>query len=200
MVASLATGCRARQFETDADALRSHILDLEDQVQRLERRERELASELRRTRAWAERREELNEEDIREFVPHVVDMSVGRLSHVRDRSGDGMVDTLVLYLHPIDSRGRFTQMVGRVIVNAVIVPVEEDTIPLARVQVGPGAIRDAYRSGITGTHYAIEVPFELPDTVDRDWLEEQQIVARVAFVDGQTGERHTAERVIAVQR
>ncbi len=196
----LHAGCRTRQFETEGDALRAQVLDLQDQVRDLERRERELLAELRRARAWAERREELADEDVRAFVPHVVDIQIGRLSHVRDRQGDGFGDTLVLYVQPIDSRGRFTQMVGNVIVNLAVVPDEVDPIPLGRLRFGPGDVRDAFRSGITGTHYSFEVPLDIPAKVDLDWLLTQQVVARATFVDGQTGDRHTTERVIAMQR
>lgn len=196
----LTYGCAPRHFETEADRLRAEVLDLQTQVQQLERRETELQAELRRARRWQDRREELADPDIGEFVPHVVSISLGRLSHVRDTSGDGWPDTLLLYVSPVDGRGRFTQLVGQLLVNAVILPPDDDAISVVRTRLGPAQVRDAYRSGITGTHYSVEVPLNLPEGVDLAWVEAQQIIVRVSYIDGQTGEQHTAERAVSLRR
>jgi hypothetical protein len=193
-------GCKPRHFETEADLLRAQVLQLETEVQHLERREAELRAQLRRYRRAQDRMQDLDDPDIAEFVPQVVDISVGRLSHARDLDRDGRPDTLMVYVHPRDSRGRFIQMVGEVRINAIILPEAEDAITIGRERFGPGEVRDAYRSGITGTHYAIEVRLSLPEGADLEWIEQQQATVRVTFIDGQTGLRHTAERAIDLRR
>lgn len=194
------TGCSPRPFETEGDTLRARVLDLETQVRHLQGREAELQAELRRARRWEQRREEMDEQAIAEFVPHVVGLTLGRLSHARDTTGDGRPDALLLYVHPVDSRGRFTQMVGQLLINAVIVPEEAEAITAVRTRVGPGDLRDSYRSGITGTHYAVQVPLELSDDIETSWLLDQQAVVRVSYIDGLTGDQHTAQRAIDLWR
>lgn len=194
-------GCQQRHFQTESDHLRARVMELEGEVELLQQREAELKAQLRRLRRAQERLQDLDEPDIAEFVPQVVGISLGRLSHARDLDGDGLPNVLVLYVQPRDSRGRFVQMAGHVRIRAFVLPENSDEpISICRVELGPGQVRDAYRSGITGTHYAIEVPLELPPGIDEEWVEQQQATVRVAFIDGQTGLRHTAERTIDLRR
>lgn len=189
-------GCESRPFETEGDTLRARVVELETEVEQLKRREAELLAELRRVRQAQSRAEEFADSDVSEFVPHVVDISIGRLSHVRDTDGDGVVDLLRLYIHPVDGRGRFMQMVGQLQVNAVLVPDAADPVSVGRASLSPGELRDAYRSGITGTHYAVQVPLDLSQAPSGE-LEE--VTVRVTYIDGITGERCTADRSISLQ-
>jgi len=199
LAASAVTGCRSPQFATEGDVLRERVLELETQVQRLQQRNAELRGELRQARTMVELPEFLPE-DIREFIPHVASISLGRLSHARDRTDDGHADVLVLYIHPVDGRGRITQMVGHLMVNAVVIPASGEAIPIGELQLSPGELRDAYRSSVTGTHYTVELPVQVGDGVDRAWLDGESATVRVTYVSGITSQRHTAERTVAMSR
>lgn len=191
--------CSQRRFANDADALRERVLDLETQLADLERRNSELQYKLREAQTTVELPEGADE-DIREHLPTVTEITIGRLSHARDTTGDGRPDTLMLYIQPEDGMGRFMQIAGEVLVNAVIVPPDDDAITIGRERLGPAEVREAYRSGITGTHYTITVPLTLPERVDEAWKQSQQASVRVSYVSGVTGQRYDAERSIPLVR
>src|SRR6185436_11190168 len=103
-------------------------------------------------------------EDIRQNIPHVTGIEIGRLSFAHDSDGDGRNDALTIYLNPTDGRGRFTQMVGPVSISAASVPAHADASTIGRASFTPAQVRDAYRSALTGTHYVFEVPINLTST------------------------------------
>jgi hypothetical protein len=181
-----ASGCE-QSFVTEGDELRARVLDLENENRQLARRVEELETELQMAAA----RPESLPEAVRAAQPHVADIALGRLSHVVDLDEDGRPDRVRLYVEPRDGRGRFVQLVGTLSVNAALMPAEAAAETVGRLTLGPLELRDAYRSGITGTHYTIEVPVTLPPAAA-----EREILVRVVYVDGRTGAEHTAQRAV----
>jgi hypothetical protein len=190
MVAVMLGGGCQRDFANENDVLRAQVIDLEDEVTALERRNSELEAELAR---MAGDPASLPAE-IRANIPNLVELSIGRLSHSVDPDGDGRADVLRVYVHPIDGRGRFIQLVGMVRVHAALLPGEGEPIRIGQETFSPDAVRDAYRSGFTGTHYTFELPIELPDGNDV-----AEATVRIEHVDGRTGKRYEAQRPIALR-
>ncbi|MCI0674491.1 MAG: hypothetical protein L0Y42_01810 [Phycisphaerales bacterium] len=191
LAALTSTSCsNTKEVSKANNELRMKNVELQSQVDDLSRRNKELQIELERSSAVPS----TLPEDIRANTPHVTAIKIDGISHVRDSDNDGRPDRLVIYLQPTDGRGRFTQLVGSVSVNAALVPADGEAQTVGRVTLNPAEVRDAYRSTITGIHYTIEVPIQLPDLPAGKG--DQKLVASVAYDDGATGQRLTAERAI----
>lgn len=201
-VVSAIGGCASRGSDVDVSAMRSRIAKLEQRVGELERRNMELIGEMTRGQCA----DDLPPAEVRASTPHVGEVSIGRYSHGRDHTGDGRADELVIYLRPKDGRGRFVQMVGSVTVSASTVAGDGDdaeneaTVPdsteqagrvIGRIELGPTALRDAYRSGATGTHYTVTLPLRPGASAGYD-----EALVRVTYRDGWTGQVHEAVRRI----
>ena len=107
------------------------------------------------------------------------------LAFLSSRGGE-----MQLYVQPVDGLGRFVQLVGHLTVHVGVLPATGDARTLGHVDLSPAELRDAYRSGITGTHYTIEIPLEDPGAAG------SVCDARVHYVDGRTGRRFEAHRSI----
>lgn len=189
------TGCRGTaRVSADTARLRGEIVQLQDRLVALERRNRELESQLQAAAAGSQ---STVSEEIRAAVPHVTEIAIERLSFAHDTDGDGKIDTLTLYVAPRDGRGRFTQLVGELSASALVLPVQGEPRVIGRVLLSPLQVRDAYRSAFTGTHYTIDVPLDF-DGNQSGSISEREIFARVQYQDGLTGETFTAERKIAL--
>jgi hypothetical protein len=193
-VGGLLIGCAGGARVAKAnDALRAKNASLERQVNELARRNKELEAQLQ----LAARPPSTLPEEILANAPQVTEITIGRLSHARDNDGDGRTDTLLLYLHPADGRGRFVQLVGTVSVHAVLLPGDADATTIGRVVFTPIQVRDAYRSTITGIHYAFDVPIQLPQS--EGTLAVGQAAVRAVYADGLTNRTLSADRTIKLE-
>jgi hypothetical protein len=183
---ALLAGC-GKKASRQNDVLRARVMDLEDQVERLTDRNRELEAALRQ----AEEAPGPLPEEIRANIPHVVQVGIDRRSHALDEDGDGRADALLVYVKPADGRGRFVQLVGRLGVRAVDLPLDADPVSLGQVSLGPTEVRDSYRTSFLGTHYTVTLPLTLPP--DRP---NGPCTVHVVYEDGRTGRSITDQREI----
>jgi hypothetical protein len=197
LVAAMVIGGCRRDFTTEADALRERVMLLEREVAQLERENAELRAELRQMA----RREQRVDEDVLTATPRVTSINIGRLSHARDTLGDGVPDILRLYINPLDGRGRFVALTGPLRVHAAILPERTEAITLGRIELDPEAVRDRYRSGITGTHYTIELPIDWPGDVDAEAFitADKRLMVSVLYEDGWTGEQFATEQAVRIR-
>jgi hypothetical protein len=95
---------------------------------------------------------------------------------------------------PRDGRGRFTQIVGQVLVDVTAVPSPEASIdsgaPMARRECSPAELRNAYRDTILGTCYEVDLVGAAPSSG------EPSLLVRVRFTDAVTGATVWGTRVI----
>lgn len=187
------SACRAKGTWSEADELR----------QRLEEARRELASvraerdEALATLAEAERVRlatggELSAE-VAAALPRCAGVEIDRLS-----GPTPAFDAVEVYVRPFDGRRRFVQVVGRLRVRADAVPSagSESAMPprmLGQAELGPGELREAYRSSVMGTHYAVRVPVEAGA-----WPTEGSVAVSVELLDALSGRVHRAESLIGV--
>jgi hypothetical protein len=124
-------------------------------------------------------------------LPAVVALEIDALSGPVPRDPS----KFIVYVQPRDGRGRFTQVVGRMTVQVFSRRAADgSTAPnppaeLARVDLAPVQLRDAYRSGFTGTSYAIELPLTTSPAPDSS-----EFLIRAEFIDLLTGQAHRAQR------
>jgi hypothetical protein len=188
---AVAAGCTPHILlhENENDRLRARTVELEDQAAALQQRNGELEAELARDAATSGEASE----EIQAASPHVVEIAVQRLSHARDTVGDGVADELIVYIRPADGRGRFIQLLGMLSINAAILPADADAVTIGRVQLSPLQVRDAYRSGITGTHYTVSMPIEIGPGG------EDSCVVRAVFEDARSRRTIAGERTIGLR-
>ncbi|MCZ6837473.1 MAG: hypothetical protein O7G85_16985 [Planctomycetota bacterium] len=184
-------GCNSGKVSLANDALRLRVIELERENEQLHSREVELKTEL----AMDSLRDESLSSEIRQSIPHVTDIHIGRLSHARDLDDDGIPDVVVLYLTTTDGFGRFVQAVGQLSVHAVMFPPGENALTVGILVLEPTQFRMAYRASLTGTHYTIELPIELESP-----LLAPSLVVNVQYLDGQTGKIRSAEKEIPFHR
>lgn len=185
-------------FSTSGDAARASADELRTQNQALKLRIGELEAKLSEANAA---REAAMSKDVLEALPRIAEVRIGSLSGLEPPAGamaseTGPATAVVVYVEPVDGRARFTQAVGVLSVDATLVPpvgAKGEPRSLGRVTLSPGQLREAYRSGLTGTHYEVLVPIE-PALAPADRV--GTLVIRVKFDDAITGRSHGAERTI----
>lgn len=188
-------GCASKgRISAENDRLRRENREQKDRITALEGEIAELKVKL----AERYRPEAHLTPDHLEALPRVTKIEIGRLSGLLPTRGDEATSG-VIYLVPLDGRGRFTQFTGGVVAEVLVLPRvaggdEPQPRRVARRSYTPAELRDAYRSGLTGTHYTLELPFETP--LVRPAGETLSVVLRVEAEDGLTGQRHVAERFV----
>lgn len=186
-MAITATGCKARATvrASDADPLRQRIVELERQVNSLQRQNAELEAKLTQS---------IDEQtaDVLQATPQLAGIAIERLSHLRERPGDE--PSLLVYIRPSDGLGRFVQMVGTVSINAAVLPRDQDAFSIGRAVLGPLEVRDAYRASLMGAHYTFQVPLDLEAAVGHP-----QCIVQAEFVDGRTGHQYVADMAVSLE-
>jgi hypothetical protein len=164
-VLPLIAGCRATVLKpTPADALREQVQSLEIEVDRLALRNRELEASL--AKALSEAPAHSIDAEAFAVQPHLARLGVGSASGIRiagpSKDGSPIPGNLTIYVEPVDGRGRFLQVTGRISIQASM-PIEgAEPIRLGERSFSPAEVRDAWRGGFMGSHYTFEVPVELP--------------------------------------
>lgn len=130
---------------------------------------------------------------VMEAMPRVQKLEIDSLSGLRptltSRPGSA-AESVVVYVVPRDGRGRFMQVAGELRVRARVLRGGAEIASVER-KLNPIEVRDAYRSGVMGTHYEVEMKFDAP--VKREGNEGHEIQAE--FVDGVTGREVKVELV-----
>lgn len=175
----LLAGCNLRiggseGLDKVADDLRAQNHSLRDELAAAEAERDELRAKLAAlSRDTAE---------VAEATPRIAGIELDSLSGL---SPDGK--SFLFYVRPYDGRRRFLQAVGELTLT-----VEREGSPIAGPLVlSPAQLRDAYRSGFTGTHYSAELPAPAHGLAG-------ELTLRAALNDAATGLTHSATRPITI--
>lgn len=167
-------GCRIAA-PTAADDIRRENATLKERVSQLEARTSELEAKLSMKAANAEAAE------IAKATPVVAGIDVDRFSGFSPANLAGGPRRLTVYVKPFDGRRRFVQAVGTLLVEA---RAKEGSVVATR-SLSIAEVREAYRSQVTGTYYAVEA--EVPENRVGDVAS-----VRAVLQDLLTGARHEA--------
>lgn len=134
-------------------------------------------------------------------LPRFASITFGRYSGPIDTHNDGKDDTVRLYCDTLDQKGRLIPVAGSALLEATYLPVSPDAdikakpVTLARRAYTPTEFSDAYRSGMTGSHYTLELtlPTEMPEAATK-------LTVSVAITDASTGKTTTASIDMNVKR
>lgn len=175
-------GCRIAA-PTAADDVRRENAALKERVSQLEARTSELEAKLAAKAANAEAAE------IAKATPAIAGIEIDRFTGFGLTDPAGKPRRVTAYVKPYDGRRRFVQAVGTLLVEARA----KDGIAIASRSLSIADVREAYRSQVTGTYYAIEID------VPENRVGEVASV-RAVLHDLLTGARHKATREIQNQR
>jgi hypothetical protein len=186
-------GCGGRNYLNENDKLRSDNLALRQTVQELEESLRLRVAQvdsLQQAQGLRSRAEGAAASDL----PRVVKVGLGRLSGAVDTDGDGHADLLRLYVLTNDQQGRFIPAIGPATVQAVAIEPGEPPRVLAERSFTPKEFVRAYRTGLMGTHFTLELPLPaaLPEGVET-------ATVKIVFTDASTGARLSCEEVVTVR-
>lgn len=186
-------GCRAgpKNFENENDRLRAQVMDLKEQ----------LVTETDKAEGYArliESHQQATHQDLPKgvIVPACSAIALDGYTDGVDSDGDGQTDLVRLYLLPQDPDGRFIQVVASVAASVVAITPGQEATTVATFQMNPSDFHKAYRSGLTGTHYTLEIPLgaskrSLPEGIEA-------LTLRVKLTDLATGLTHETQKEIRV--
>ena len=118
----------------------------------------------------------------------------GRYSGVLDTNHDGVDDALRIYLQPVDQHGRFMLAAGSAQLQAVAIVEDQEPRLILKHTFDAAQFHQAYRSGLTGTHYTLERPLPRDLTSGLTGL-----TVMVAFTDAATGVKLSHEQNYRIQ-
>jgi len=127
-------------------------------------------------------------------VPRVAAIELSRFSSLRWEPAPGKRVTLDLHVTALDGRGRPIQLTGNLDAVARFMPIDEESIELGRVSLTPAEVRDAWRAGVLGASYQVEIPLQ-PDLLEGD---RGGIHVSARFTDALTGVDHDATAEVRV--
>ncbi len=193
-------GCRAKpkDFENENDTLRRRVLELETQLGALQAERGELNAKL----TELTHRHNLAADEgaftasVVEALPRCAGIEFARFTSLGDRDGTPGPEVIDVYIRPFDGRQRFVQVAGRLSVSATLIP-PPGSAPnagprtLAATELGPRELREAYRAGPLGTHYAVTLPLEPPNRPLAG-----EVVISATLIDAITGVAHEATTVV----
>lgn len=195
-LAALLPACSSARIAKENDRLREENQLLKTQVDTLTATNAELSAKLKEL---AEKPTAPMDADALAALPRVASIEIANLTGFYPGDREKPATSIHIYLRPLDGRQRFTQAVGTIAAEAFLftdtVGIEEQSGATPRAQLArrlsPIDVREAYRSGLTGTHYEIELHLDKP-LKDRN----VSILVRAEFTDALTGVTHKVEKLV----
>ncbi|MBY0112464.1 MAG: hypothetical protein K2Y21_06555 [Phycisphaerales bacterium] len=175
-------GCRIAA-PSQADNTRQENAALKERVALLEARTSELEAKL------AARAPSTDAAEIAKATPVIAGIEIDGFTGFGAVDPAGKPRRFTVYVKPYDGRRRFVQAVGTLLVEARAA----DGTVIASRSLSVAEVREAYRSQVTGTYYAIEA--EVPENRVGEVAN-----VRAVLQDLLTGARHEATRELRTDR
>lgn len=179
-------GCHARALGPNPnDALRSEIQELQDRNQAMRLANEQLQAQLTAGATTEGSSSTPPSAELREATPRPAEILIEKLSRAeRGEGGAGALPQLRLFLQVVDGHGRATQLTGSISVVASLEPEGGKKVLLSSHSWSPMQVSNLYRSGMTGSHYTVVVPLQVP-------AEPQDVPVQVlvTYMDGWSGRK-----------
>lgn len=155
----LLCGCTVTAIKpTEADRNRERVQELEKANAELVQRNQELEAALGAAQRQALPASTKIDPATMASAPFAATLRIGRFSGLVDDSADGAPDLLRLYLEPRDGRDVVVQVAASATVRATQRAADGSDIEIGSAALDPTAWRMAFRSGLMGSFYAVDVP------------------------------------------
>lgn len=174
---------------SEAANLARRVTDLEREVQ---------AQTLRASEAEAKLYAAAQQSDeITRATPVLAGLEVDRLSGPTPSDLTGFP----VFVRTLDGRARFIQVVGRLEISVLAAPKggAGEPVRVGGASLGPLEVREAYRSGVAGTHYRVDIVADdafLRSSAFRGSLSRHDLRIVARFDDALTGRSHEATTII----
>lgn len=172
------------------DELRQSNLDLQRQIAELNQKLEDRQAQIQTLNQQVQGAQAVAGVD----VPRAVAIRFDRYSGGVDTNNDGRDDVLRLYVKPHDQQGRQIPVAGTASVQAVAIVPDKQPEQVAQRSYALQEWEASYRSGITGTHYTLELP--LPEKMVEGIKE---LTVHVTVVDGATGAKLSHQAVLMIR-
>ncbi len=126
--------------------------------------------------------------------PKLAAVKLGRYTGSLDLDGDGRDDVIRIYLRTLDEQGRFLPVKATAVVKAVQIAADADPATIVERHYDHEAFDQAYRTGLTGTHYTLEL--KLPD----ETADVPQAEVAVFVTDQTSGNTFSQTKMLAIRR
>ena len=205
---SLAPGCTAggsKSVSQANDDLRRRVMALEDQKKTLEQTNAEL---LAKVAELSKDRGQGMPAEVLAAMPRCASISISDLGTWLDPADVGKAATSAhVSVSALDGRGRSMQGVGTLRVEVLVLPsgatmvndagqrIAKDgaaALRAAKAELGPAALREAYREGLFGASYVVDLAIE--PLAERN----AAVLVRATFADAITGATHEATKLVDV--
>lgn len=186
--------CRAKpkNFDNENDELRRRLDATQVQVDMLRAENTELKGQLAEAGHRLEAAGQPPSGEVVSSIPRCAGVRFGKLTGIDIHDPN----RVIVYLIPYDGRQRFVQVAGHIAVDLTLLDPDpggeagSEPKVLGSVALGPVEVREAYRSTMLSTHYAVDVTLTEPLGRGR------AAVLRAKFDDAVTGLSHEAHLVV----
>lgn len=136
-------------------------------------------------------------DEITRATPVLAGLEVDRLSGPTPSDLTGFP----VFVRTLDGRARFIQVVGRLEISVLAAPENAagEPVRVSGASLGPLEVREAYRSGMAGTHYRVDIVADdafLRSSAFRGSLSRHDLRIVARFEDALTGRVHEATTII----
>lgn len=174
------------------DRLRRESLDQQATIKKLSGDIAELKTKIDEL---ARLREQPIPTEVLAAVPRTQSVTISSLTRPI-RAADGLLTGIETDFEPLDGRGRFLQVAGTVTIT-VHTPASPKA-ELGTLTLNPAQLRDAFRSGLTGSYYTGTVPIDHSAYAAAG--SPASLLVHISLTDGLSGNAFTSERVIRAHR
>lgn len=192
LVAMASCGPSSNTLSRQNDELRRQNLDLQRQVEQLQEKIRLREGQVAAMEQQIQSPTPVPGAD----VPQLAAIDFARYTGAIDTDGDGRTDTVRAYIKTVDQEGRFLPVAGRAVAQVIASAPHEEPRRLAEKTFEPAAFAKSYRSGITGTHYTLDVPLPA-DTGESGAL--GNVTLEITFTDARSGATFTRQTPIVLK-
>ncbi len=181
-----------RNFTSQQDELRKRNLELEIRIKSLNKQiEQHLKNQAMLHEQIAGQATKMTGVE----TPRLNRIKFGRYSGALDTDKDNICDVIRIYVLTLDQDGRFIPVAGRAVIRASQITADGKTHSLGERLYDAPTLANTYRSGITGTHYTLELPLSsiaLPNGSTR-------AIVTVLIHDAGTGLTKQNDQMITLQ-
>lgn len=127
-------------------------------------------------------------------APRVTRVEFSGYSGAVDTDADGVDDLVRVYVRTLDQKGRMIPVLGHAVIQVVAIEPGQPPTEFANRAYTSKDLDQAYRRGLTGTHYTLEtaLPTPLPRPVD-------EATVKLTFTETSTGVVLTHQQGISLR-
>lgn len=195
LICAAVAGCsKSGRISHENDRLRRANLEMSRRIEQLERDIQLRHGELEAMRQQAGGARAVEGADL----PQLSALKFDRYSGAIDTNGDGIDDRIRIYARPMDQQGRVLVVTGRAHVQAVVIEPNREPRLLAERIFEPAEFDKTYRSGITGTHYTLELPLPLSEA-SPPAPRVTHVTVKMTFTEAATGVQASHEQAMVIE-